>query len=48
MMLNSEEWARLVVFEKELQRLNSLGKESVVKAWLKEEIEKLRERLNDS
>ena len=48
MMLNSEEWARLVVFEKELQRLDTLGKELVVRAWLEEEIEKVRKKINDS
>ena len=48
MMLDSEEWAKLVVFEKELQRLNSIEKELVIRAWLEEEIEKLRKKINDS
>jgi len=47
-MLDSEEWAKLVVFEKELQRLNSIEKELVIRAWLEEEIEKLRKKINDS
>ena len=48
MMLDSEEWAKLMVFEKELQRLNILNKELVVRAWLEEQIEKLKEKLNGS
>ena len=47
-MLDSEEWAKLMVFEKELQRLNILNKELVVRAWLEEQIEKLKEKLNGS
>ena len=48
MMLDSEEWAKLVVFEKELQRLNSIGKELVIRAWLEEQIEILRKKINGS
>ena len=48
MMLDSEEWAKLSVFEKELQRLNVINKELVIRAWLEEQIEKLKEKLNDS
>ena len=48
MILDSEEWAKLMVFEKELQRLNSLNKELVVRAWLEEQIEKLKEKSNGS
>jgi len=47
-MLDSEEWAKLVVFEKELQRLNSIGKELVIRAWLEEQIEILRKKINGS
>ena len=48
MMLTSEEWVRLRVFEQELQRLNIIDKELVIRAWLEEQIEKLKEKLNDS
>ena len=47
-MLDSEEWAKLSIFETELQRLNSLNRELVVRAWLEEQIEKLKEKLNAS
>ena len=47
-MLDSEECAKLSIFEKELQRLNSLNRELVVRAWLEEQIEKLKEKLNAS
>ena len=47
-MLNSEEWAKLVVFEKELQRLNFLEEEPLIRPWLEVEIEKLKEKLNGS
>ena len=48
MMLTSEEWVRLRVFEQELQKLNIIDKELVIRAWLEEQIEKLKEKLNDS
>ena len=47
-MLSSEEWAKLVVFEKELQRLNFLDKEPLIRPYLEVEIKKLKEKLNGS
>lgn len=47
-MLSSEDWARLVVFEKELQRLTYLNKEPLIRPWLEVEIKKLKEKLNGS
>ena len=44
MMLTSEEWIKLRVFEQELQRLNIIGKELVIRAWLEEQIEILKEK----
>ena len=48
MMLTSEEWIKLRVFEQELQRLNIIGKELVIRGWLDEQIEIVKEKLNDS
>jgi len=47
-MLSSEDWARLVILEKELQRLEYLNKEPLIRPWLEVEIEKLKEKRDGS
>ena len=46
-MLTGAEWVKLRCFEYELQRLEILQKEIVVRAWLEEEIEKLKKKENE-
>lgn len=43
-MLDSTEWIKLRCFEYELQRLEIKNKEPIIRAWLEEEIKKLREK----
>jgi len=48
-MLDSTEWVKLRCFEYELQKLEIKNKEPIIRAWLEEEIEKLKEKeKNDS
>ena len=48
-MLDSSDWVRLRCFEYELQRLEIINKEPIIRAWLEVEIEKLKEKeQNDS
>ena len=47
-MLDSHDWVRLRCFEYELQKLELQNKEPIIRAWLEVEIEKLKEKLNDS
>ena len=48
-MLDSTEWVKLRCFEYELQKLEIKDKEPIIRAWLQEEIEKLKEKeKNDS
>jgi hypothetical protein len=43
-MLDSSDWVKLRCFEYELQKLEIIDKEPIIRAWLEEEIEKLKEK----
>jgi len=43
-MLDSTDWVKLRCFEYELQKLEITDKEPIIRAWLEEEIEKLKEK----
>ena len=48
-MLDSTDWVKLRCFEYELQKLEIINKEPIIRAWLEEEINKLKEKeKNDS
>jgi len=43
-MLDSPDWVKLRCFEYELQKLEIIDKEPIIRAWLEEEIKKLKEK----